>query len=172
MAYGSLLSHGGPLVGALLADDRFQLVFRPHPKTGTLSGAYRQALARLRRMVAEAARKGGGHLVDEADAPVASIAAADVVVSDVSAMAMDALGLDKPLVLCGSTAGAARGLEAVATHWPERVPVDAADILLELASAGASAAQRAYKVQVFGEGTPAAATGRFVRAARRIAGTS
>src|SRR5690606_27208275 len=36
MGYGSVASHGESLVSTLLADPRFRVIYRPHPRTGVV----------------------------------------------------------------------------------------------------------------------------------------
>lgn len=54
LAYGSLPTHGVPLVQALLASGRFAVAYRPHPLTGVTDPAHGDADAQVRRLVAVA----------------------------------------------------------------------------------------------------------------------
>ena len=54
MAYGSVATHGDALVGSLVRDGGFRVVYRPHPRAGTTSSAYRAADARVRALLGEA----------------------------------------------------------------------------------------------------------------------
>lgn len=176
MAYGSLVTHGEQLVTTLLADPRVRLVFRAHPKSGSQSLHYRQALARVRHQLATEQSRAAGHAIDPWDDAVESIARADVVVTDVSAMAMDALGLDKPLVLCLQPGLPAGPLESHVATWAVRVPGDAAEQLVGLADSPVPDEQAAYRGHVFATDTPVEAVELFVRealkAAKRRAGTA
>ena len=101
MAYGSVASHGPAIVRALLADGRFAVAYRPHPLSGIASAEYGDADAEVRRLVTEAAAQdpGAGHRI-ETDCPVDdSLAAADLLVSDISAMAIEWLPSGKPMVI-------------------------------------------------------------------------
>lgn len=104
MAYSSIVSIGARLVTALLSDERFTVVFRPHPKTGNMSVEARRELIRIQKAMTIAIQTTpeAGHLVDRATDPLISIANADIVLCDISAMAMDTVGLNKPLLLLHS----------------------------------------------------------------------
>jgi hypothetical protein len=105
VAYSSVLTHGVALVESLLADGRFRVVYRPHPLIGVTSGDYAGANAAIQTAVRAA---GADHLVVAADdEPLeASFARADVLISDVSAVATAWLPSLRPLVVTAS-AGAA-----------------------------------------------------------------
>lgn len=101
VAYGSVASHGPRLVRALLASGRFTVVYRPHPLGGVVSPAFGEADRQVRQLVqgAAAADAAAGHRID-ADGPLnASFAGADLLVCDVSAVAMDWLPSGKPLLV-------------------------------------------------------------------------
>lgn len=169
MAYGSLVSHGRDLVEALFSDPRFRIVFRPHPKTGTQSAQHRAALAGMKRSLSSPAARAAGHVIDSEPDAVRSIARADVVVADVSAMAMDALGMDKPLVLCQPTSHGTGELASRIATWATAVPAEAADQLARFAHAPVPAEQAAYRATVFATQSPAQAVQLFVDEATRIA---
>lgn len=174
MAYGSLLSHGEDLVNKLLADPRVRLVFRPHPKSGSQSVPYRLAVARIRRLLQSPASRAAGHRTDQEADAVAIIARADVVVADVSAIAMDALGLNRPIVLCTRSGLDDGGMASHVAAWKDGNPEDAADQVVRLAGNPVPAAQATYRAHVFAAETPEEAVRLFVkesaRAARRQAG--
>lgn len=176
MAYGSLLSHGEELVNRLLKDPRVRLIVRPHPKSGSQSIPYRVALARIRHLLRSSAARSSGHQIDDEVDSVASIARADVVVADVSAIAMDALGLDTPLVLCTLGGLDTPDLASHVTTWKDATPDNAVAQLVGLASNPVPAGQAAYRRHVFATETPAEAVVLFVkesaRAATRLAGSS
>lgn len=169
MAYGSLVSHGEALINRLTGDPRFRLVFRPHPKSGSVSKEHRTSLRRIRRRLKEPDMIRMGHTFDvELDA-VTSIAAADVVVCDVSAMAMDALGLNKPLVVCLAGGVEAGGLAEHVRTWRDGPPKDAIDVLVRLAGAPVSRSQEAYRHHVFSPASPDAGVKKFIEEAARAA---
>lgn len=91
MAYSSLTKLGERILAQLVGDDRFQVRFRPHPKTGDNSVEARKAVATLKANFSSA-------LDPVADASQ-SLVWADVAICDTSAMAYDAVALNKPLLL-------------------------------------------------------------------------
>ncbi|WP_420845896.1 CDP-glycerol glycerophosphotransferase family protein [Microbacterium halotolerans] len=99
--YGSIVSHGEKLVGALLADDRFRLVYRPHPRSGVLDRAFGDANRRIIRAIAEANKNDATaqHVFDDGPSLGWQLAGADVAVTDISAMVYDRLAVGKPLLI-------------------------------------------------------------------------
>ena len=101
MAYGSVESHGPRIVEAFLESPRHQLIYRPHPRTGWTRPDAGEMDQQLRHAVREAARKHpeAGHRVDLDPHFGPQMAEADVMICDVSAVAMDFLPTGKPLVV-------------------------------------------------------------------------
>jgi len=93
-AYSSLLTHARGILGG--ADAEARVIFRPHPRTGRSDIAYRDELAALIR---SDAWPRGAVQVDTSTDPVVSMAKADVMITDVSAMAVDWLATGRPLIL-------------------------------------------------------------------------
>lgn len=170
MAYGSLASHGEELMRLLLADPRVRAVFRPHPKTGSLSRTYRTALKNVRRLLSTDAAKAAGHRLDVQPDAVMSIEAADVAVCDVSAMSMDALGLGKPLVLCVAGGLVTDDLSAHVRTWAGGLPLAPVDELVEIYNRPVDSEQMAYASHVFGPDTPSRAVDAFIAASNNVAG--
>lgn len=168
MAYGSLETTGEPLVQTLLADKRIQLVFRPHPKSGTKSPSYGRALSQVERLIRLANSEGPTvHVLDRTGDAVASMKGSDIVISDTSAMAMDAIGLGLPLVLTGPQTGMesappwlSGSVPSLASRPEETLP----SWLAELAAAGPSPQQLAIRKYVFGSEESANGTERFIAA--------
>ena len=98
MAYSSVLSHGVPLVRSLLAEG-LRVVYRPHPRTGANSADVRAADAALRAVFVEDAVRRGGSVVDTSAPLEAAFADADVLVTDVSSVAVEWLPAGRPLVV-------------------------------------------------------------------------
>ncbi|WP_411732368.1 CDP-glycerol glycerophosphotransferase family protein [Paeniglutamicibacter sp.] len=182
MAYTSITSVGARLVEALLADDRFTLVFRPHPKTGSWSVTARQELARIEKAL-EAATKdqGAGHRVEVSGDSSRSIMDADVVVCDISAMAMDAIGLDKPLLLLHSTdtpmihelaPEQSLSLEQAGALLLEEHGREFLSTVASLAMAIPSEQQRSLRSNAFGDPALGRATERFIAAAIAVTGAA
>jgi hypothetical protein len=96
MEYGSLASHGQPLVGALLDSGEHRVVFRPHPQAGRRRPEHAQAARRIADMVRGAA---GGHYVDASPRFGWHRQVCDALVCDISALAVDWLQTGKPMVV-------------------------------------------------------------------------
>lgn len=109
--YGSLGSHGVALVNSLLADPRYQLLFRPHPLTGSKDPKFAAAVQTVVSMIERANQQDptAGHVFDRSSDFGWQLRAADVCVADISAVAYDWLATRKPLVVtrpAGSEANA------------------------------------------------------------------
>lgn len=174
LAYGSVGSHGPALVRELLASGRFRVLYRPHPLNGLLDAAYGDADAEVRRLVEEAAgRDGRGHLVDTERPLNESFAEADVLVCDVSAVAMDWLPLDRPLVV---TVPASPAVVTASTRLLDvvpRLPVDGltavVDLVAEQVEHDPVKEQRTALTEYYlGDTTPGASTRRFVDACTTV----
>jgi hypothetical protein len=100
-AYGSVDTIGEILVAALLAEPDLRVVYRPHPLTGVRLATYGEADAAIRRRIeaARAADPAAGHTVSETGDLMVDMAVADLLVCDVSAVAMDWLVTGRPLVI-------------------------------------------------------------------------
>ncbi len=101
IAYGSVQSHGPAIVEAVIRSGRYRLVYRPHPRTGINVPAAGAADRELRALIEAAARQdpAAGHRVDTTPVFGPQIAEADIMLSDVSAVALDFLPSGKPLVV-------------------------------------------------------------------------
>jgi CDP-Glycerol:Poly(glycerophosphate) glycerophosphotransferase len=175
LAYGSVVSHGPTLVQALLADGRFTVAYRPHPLSGVTSAAFGHADAEVRRLVAEAAAADpvAGHRV-ETDRPVDdSLAGADLLVCDVSAMAMDWLPTGRPMIITEPASSAVvtartRMLDVVPRLSVRDVPGVAALVADQLDRDPTRAARAELVDYYLGDTTPGAATRRFLDACTRV----
>ena len=100
-AYGSIASHGERLVDALLATGRHRLIYRPHPRSGVVDREYRDANARIIAALerANAADPRAQHVHDTGSALGWQLAAADVAITDISAMVYDRLATGKPILI-------------------------------------------------------------------------
>lgn len=165
-AYGTVVSHGEAVVRSLLGAG-YRVVYRPHPLTGVHSRAYRDADARLRALVREAGERGR---LDVDGVPLAdSFAAADVLVCDVSGVAIDWLATGGPMVFLRPAADEARAAPSPLTEVVPWVDADDAAGIATLVDAiradDAQAATRRVLVEHYlGDTTPGAATARFVGA--------
>ena len=93
MEYGSLASHGVAMVSALLASGAYRVIFRPHPQAGRRLAAHADAKATIERMLS------APHYVDTTPRFGWQQEAADALVCDISAVAVDWLTTSKPLVV-------------------------------------------------------------------------
>ena len=96
MEYGSLASHGVEMVQALLADGGYRVIFRPHPQAGRRLNTHANAVRKITALLGSAP---GGHYVDSTPRFGWQREVADVLVCDISAVAVDWLTTGKPLVI-------------------------------------------------------------------------
>ncbi|WP_443410573.1 CDP-glycerol glycerophosphotransferase family protein [Arthrobacter rhombi] len=172
MAYSSLTTSGLKLAHFLHDDPRITFIFRPHPKTGTKSRAHGRAMREVRLLTKESQTiRGGKALPSSPRTAMADISRADVVVTDISAMAMDAIGLNKPTVILSNSTNPSSappaGLTDSVPTWPA-VPEDPVDELLRYAHGGATPRQAAFRDHVFGQATLGTGTERFIDAAHEL----
>ncbi|MET1043058.1 MAG: CDP-glycerol glycerophosphotransferase family protein [Microbacteriaceae bacterium] len=100
-AYGSVASHGVTLVKELLASGRHRVVYRPHPRSGVVDSEYKAANQNIIAMIAaaNAADAAAHHIYDDGPQLGWQLAAADVAITDVSAMVYDRLATGKPIIV-------------------------------------------------------------------------
>jgi CDP-glycerol glycerophosphotransferase (TagB/SpsB family) len=101
MSYGSVVSHGVELTRILLADPSYRLIYRPHPRSGVLDPDYgranQQIIAAIRK--ANAADPAAHHVFDDGKVVGWQLVAADVAITDISAMVYDRLATGKPVLI-------------------------------------------------------------------------
>ena len=168
MGYGSVATHGVALSKALLADPRFRLVYRPHPRSGIVDSGYARANREIIAAIARAnsADPGAHHIYDEAAELDWQLSATDVAITDVSAMVYDRLATGRPLLVTRPVDPLADVDETgylSACEW--LYADDAADIISTIDRVQNSDEARAsldYWVRRhFGDTSPGAATERF-----------
>ena len=100
-AYGSVATHGLTLVRALLATGRHRVIYRPHPRSGVIDESYRRANRAIIAAIAEANQRDprAQHVYDHGNELGWQLAAADVAITDISAMVYDRLATGKPLIV-------------------------------------------------------------------------
>jgi CDP-Glycerol:Poly(glycerophosphate) glycerophosphotransferase len=175
MAYGSVGSHGPGIIRALLGDGRFAVAYRPHPLSGIASAEYGDADAEVRRLVTEAATQdpGAGHRV-ETDRPVSdSLAGADLLVTDISAMAIEWLPSGKPIVITEPASSAVvtartRMLDVVPRLLVSDLPGLGALVADQLGRDPTRAARSELIDYYLGDTSPGAATRNFLDACTRV----
>ena len=170
-AYSSLEAYGPSIVQALCGSDQFALTYRPHPLTGVRLPGYAAADHALREAVAEAAAAdpAAGHRVSLGGRINADLAEADLLISDISSLAIDFLPTTRPLLV---TVPPDKGVVTAATRLLQAVPRLGQDQLAELAELVAEQIKvdpdRAKRLEAtsyyLGDTTPGAATKSFVAA--------
>src|SRR5690606_13736144 len=86
---------------AVLASPRHRLIYRPHPRSGVIDVAYRDANRRIIAAIATANQRdpGAQHVFDDGPRLGWQLAAADVAITDISAMIYDRLAVGKPIIV-------------------------------------------------------------------------
>lgn len=174
-AYGSIASHGVALARAVLASPRHRLIYRPHPRSGVISKEYKAANQEIIAAIAAAnsADPSAHHVYDDGPALGWQLVAADVAITDISAMIYDRLATGKPILVTRPASPDAdvdeEGFLGV-VDWVE--PDEAGDILAlvdrALTDPAAVAKLREWSTRYFGDTTPGAATARFHAAIERL----
>ncbi|WP_420370144.1 CDP-glycerol glycerophosphotransferase family protein [Curtobacterium sp. L1-20] len=174
-AYGSIASHGTTIADQVLASRRHRLVYRPHPRSGVLDAAYKAAHERIVAAIARAnaADPSAHHVYDDGPELGWQLAAADVAITDISAMIYDRLAVGKPLIVTRPVAPEAdvdeRGYLGDA-NWLRAA--DAAAVVARVDAAAHDADElaklRHWVQRYFGDTTPGAATARFHDAVERL----
>lgn len=173
--YGSIRSHGVALVRALLADHRFRVVYRPHPRSGAVDSDYAAADREIVAMIASAnaADPAARHVHDTGAELGWQLAVADLAVLDVSAMVYDRLATGRPLLVTRPTSSAADVDESGYLGDAEwLLAEDAAAVVarIETAEHDTAAIERLQRwvAHYFGDTSPGAATRRFEAALEHL----
>ncbi len=167
MAYCSVPTHGCALVESLVAAG-LRVVYRPHPRTGANRRDVAAADAALRALFATDDMRKGGHTVDTDEPLTGAFAKADLLITDVSSLAVEWLPTDRPLIV---TVPAEAGAVVTASPLLDLVPRLSA---AQAGKAGAlarrcldsdpEAAGRHALVEHYLGGDPATAPARFLHA--------
>ena len=172
VAYSSVLSHGEAVVRSILDDDALALVYRPHPLTGVTSKEYGVADGRIRALVEEAARLDpeAGHVVDLSGTLERAFASADVLVCDVSGVALQWLPTGRPFIVTApATPDALVAETAIARAVPHLDAGEAHEVAAllrhELETDPGREAREGLIAYYLSDVAPGAATTRFVEAA-------
>ena len=167
-AYGSIATHGAALTSAVLASPRHRLVYRPHPRSGVISREYRDAHRSIIAAIEEANRADvdAHHVYDDGPDLGWQLAAADVAVTDVSAMIYDRLATGKPILVTRPSSPDAEIDEDGFLGVADWLAADAAgDILAVVERSLLDPAAReklaTWSTHYFGDTTPGVATQRF-----------
>ncbi len=173
-AYGSVATHGAAIVRAILDDGRFRLIYRPHPLTGVRDAAYGDGDSTIRDLIRRAQDElpDVGHTVDGDGDLAVAFGHADVLICDVSGVAMDWLATGQPLIVTLPTADVVVARSALTDLVP-RLPVGDVDgvpdlVARELDEDPTGAERRALQEFYLGDTTPGASTRRFIEACERL----
>lgn len=167
-AYGSIASHGVALADAVLASDRHRLIYRPHPRSGVVNADYGTANRRIIEAIAAANAKNpdARHVFDNGPEMGWQIAAADVAVTDISAMVYDRLATGRPVVVTRPASPEAEVDEGGFLGDCEWLTVDDASRIVDvvdraLTNPEAQARLAFWAENHFGDTSPGVATARF-----------
>ena len=170
-AYSSLEAYGPGIVQALCADPRFALTYRPHPLTGVRLPRFAAADHALREAVSQAAAAGraAGHRVSLGGDVTADLAQADLLISDVSSLAIDFLPTTRPLLVTqppepGVVTAATRLLRAVPRLDQSQLEGLAGLVAQQITDDPGRAERLEATTYYLGDVTPGVATKRFVAA--------
>ncbi|MDM4763543.1 CDP-glycerol glycerophosphotransferase family protein [Galbitalea sp. SE-J8] len=168
MRYGSVSSHGETLVKALLQTGRHRVIYRPHPRSGIADSEYGAASKRIVAALAAANADDptAQHVFDDRPELGWQLAAADLAITDISALVYDRLATGKPLIVTRPLSDAAEideGGYLSAAEW--LTAAEATDVVAiadrVLTSDEAHAALEHWVSWYFGDTTAGAATARF-----------
>jgi len=175
MSYSSVASHGAALVEALVGDPRYRVVYRPHPRTGVQDRRFRAASDALARRLEAANRTdpAAAHIVDTTSAFGWHLQAADVCITDVSAVAFDWLATGKPLLLTTPSADVPTDADSLAARLEPFTAAEAPEVVARIERLRTSdrSALDAVVQDYFGDTTPGAAMSRFLAAAGDVIST-
>lgn len=166
MNYGSATSHGTQIIESLINDGGFNVIFRPHPRSGVNVEEYGADVARIRQKLSDANPGSAGRLLFDDTAHWGwQWSKADACITDISAVAYDFLATGKPIFITTPISS-----EAVVADSPalEQLPgmdsvqaKNSAELIhqaLEMEDAERSALIERY----FGDITPGASMSRFI----------
>jgi len=174
-AYGSIASHGVELADAVLASPAHRLIYRPHPRSGVIDADYKAANERIIQAIAAANMRdpAAQHVFDDGPTMGWQLAAADVAVTDISAMIYDRLATGKPIIVARPVSPDAEideGGFLGSADW--LTAEDAADVLEVIGRVidDPEARERLefWAERHFGDTTPGATTQRFHDAVERL----
>ncbi len=168
MAYSSVVSHGGALLRSLLQSREFRVIYRPHPRTGANRADFAAADQQLRALVrsARGTDRDGGHEVDLTPTWSARRDPADILISDVSAVATDWMATGRPIVVTQPTATpAVVDADSVLHVVPGLTTAEAtsaARVVREALADRDAGRRRRWVKYTLGETSPGASTERFL----------
>lgn len=172
MAYSSVPTLGETLVRSLTAVG-LRVVYRPHPRTGANRRDVAEADAALRRVFDEPAVQATGSTVDPGQPLTEAFSGADVLITDVSSVAVEWLPTGRPLIVTEpADAGAVvppSPLLDVTPRLGRAGALGAADLVRRCLDEDPERAARAALVEHYlGGNDPEAATTRFLDACEDV----
>jgi hypothetical protein len=173
MRYSSVISHGPAMARALVATGRHRVLYRPHPRTGISLREAGAANAEVVRVLREAnsADPAAAHVVDLDGGFGWQLAASDVAVMDISAVAYDWLATGKPLLVTRPAEPGAKlpesGLVRELSLF-DAVDAGRAPEIVDAAVRHPDEVHAALVRRYFGDTTPGASMERFLAACSRV----
>ena len=169
MRYSSVASHGPALVRSLVATGRHRVIYRPHPRTGIVLRRSAAAHADIVKVLRQANHDDptAGHVVDLEGGFGWQLAASDVAVMDISAVAYDWLATGKPLLLTRPAEPRAQLPESGLVremHFFDAADAGRAPDIVDAAVSGPDETHAALVRRYFGDTTPGASMERFLAA--------
>lgn len=168
MSYGSVFTHGVTLAKQILADPRYRLIYRPHPRSGVSNPDYGVANREIITAIAEANRAdtAAHHIYDDGPTVGWQLTAADVAITDVSAMVYDRLATGRPLIVTRPASPLAEVEERGYLGSAEWLRVEDASSVVEHVQRVQNDSEALGRLNRwvdyhFGDTTPGAATARF-----------
>ncbi|WP_404290914.1 CDP-glycerol glycerophosphotransferase family protein [Glutamicibacter arilaitensis] len=166
MNYGSVSSHGVQVINSLINDGGFNIIFRPHPRSGVNVEQYGADVARIREKLSSENPKSAGRLLFDDTAHWGwQWHKADACITDISAVAYDFFATGKPIFITTPVSSQAVVADSPALEQlPSLSSVQApytADLVrqaLDTKDAGRDALIEEY----FGDITPGASMDRFL----------
>jgi hypothetical protein len=175
-AYGSVATHGVALARALLASPNHRLIYRPHPRSGVANKEYDAANKEIIAAIAKAnaADPTAQHIFDDGPQVGWQVAAADVAITDISAMVYDRLATGKPLIVTRPVSKLSEIDDSGYLGHAEWLDADAASDIIAIVDAVEHSAEaqknlRFWVERHFGDTRPGVATKRFHAAVRELA---
>jgi hypothetical protein len=175
MRYSSLVSHGVPMIKALLASPKYRVIFRPHARTGLFSDEHAAARDQINELIAAAnlADPTTGHLADTTPTFDWQLAVSDVCIADISAVVIDWLTTGKPIVVTKPTNPAAPVPTEGFIASQKLLTSKKAGTIVELLDAvtadeGLAAERRKWATYYFGDTTAGASMQAWLDACQRV----
>lgn len=172
--YGSVATHGLAIVRALVESGRYRVLYRPHPLTGVRAADYGEADKAIREYLAAAPApaEGPAHGTDAHRGIAPAFAVADLLVCDVSGVAMDWLATGAPIVVTrptGDAVIASSPLLELAPALPAEALGDVVALVdRELEQDPTRDARLRLREHYLGDTAPGASTRRFVAACEHL----